>query len=877
MASGQTSEAGGRYGAYEVKRNLVRAPGAWLVEAEDDQGVRCILQLARCKPATDPEAKRDRKEYVEMIDAATQHLAKDRGIELLAHGSAEEKDGSLMLFWALPWPDGADTLGHAQVDHPKQLTDMAVALLAQTAERHERGRLTPTLTEQVLILRPEQRPLQVGLPIHLPPGWLTSDLPSPRLAPEERDRAEPRLSGDIWRVGRTLRALGAHLTDTPTTLKECLDRMDAESLDERYPDAQGALTALETLRTELSAEDDALDGPPLPSSSAVEKSDDGVIDEPPLPRREDRASREDRGDTQISIPRPMHGEVSGLEGLKNAPPIGKDGATVRVSLSEADRESLFGPESEQQTQLPTSRSRDLDQDTVINRPIPKAPSAAQSDDATLQDVSLSALVKEGGSGSMNRADPAKLPKAPPTRRTVWDKADAAVPPPTKPVGPKGTVVGVRLINDPSGLRGQNDPKLPSLLPPPEIVKPGSEPSVDRRTAEPSVRPAPTTPGPSGTVPMAPVSVPGGAGAPMLPGPAITPMAPGQVGHGPMVTPAGQVGLHGHPGYAAPVPPLSGPPAGPGDGSMIPGVSPMGPGIPMPGADPYAPAQRRAPGTGEIPRQKPRTKDVPVTHVQSGSGISVMLGLIIFVAGVTCAIAAQALLFPPEESKPQAAAAVTAQTIHPAGEVLLQASPADAVVVSEADGQILGKTPMRFLVPKDSSYPILITAKDHEPTRLILPERGRLRTDLVPLEDRPPCRIQLKTPQAERLSAVAANVKVSETYRIKGAAVLRSSSGRGAWLVRCPSLGGTTVVGLKARLRPSTHRLAILSPPGASIAIDGQAEGKVPYRGEIRGRFVLVRAETVRSGASERWIPLFAPTRLKMPTPRGQADAASSNP
>ena len=842
MSSDQANgEVDARYGPYRVVRELVRAPGAWLVEAREDNSERCIVQLARCKPATDPEAKRDRQDSVRVIEAATRHLASDPDIELLSHGATDETDGSLMLYWAMPWVDGADELGRARVDSPDQLITVAAGLLGRMELRHERGRLTPTLTEQVLVLKPDQSPTQVGLPLHLPPGWLTSDVPSLRLAPEERDRAEPRLIGDIWRVGRTLRALGAHLTDWPPDLTRIVDRLDAENLSERFPDARSALVQVEAMHSTIATSRAALEAAEGP---------------PPLPAHQDRA------DTMLN----MRGR-SGLDRaseslgpgapnpnsrrLREAPQAGKEAATIRVELSESERRRLFGPGDDAETALPMSRKEPYPE-TVIDQPVPK--DLRRDRDDTIHDATLASVRQEA---EMDQAGAARKKDAP-TRRTVWDKADAAVPPPTKPTGPKGTVVGVRLINEPTGLRPTNDPNIPEILPPPEIMTPGAEGSSDPRGTPPQGHAARPMPGAH--------QGPG----PMLPGPALV--------HNPMNHPMGGVpamgmgapGMHpghhgGHPGYGPPVPPVAPGPVVSPEGGMLPGVSPIGPsGVATP--PPAGPTDSAYP--------KPNLGGSASADIgesskgQSRTGLNIMIAIAAFVAGIAAAVAIQSyMLAQAPELDAKGKQAPRAQTIHPAGEILLQASPAEAIVISESDGQILGKTPMRFLVPQGRDYAVLIAAPGHEPTRLLLPQRGRLRTDLVPLDERPPCRVKLRTPTEETLEGVSADVKFDDLYTISSAAVLRSPSGAGAWLVRCPVLGGQPVTTLPPRPAPVTHRLSVLSPSGATISIDGEARGKVPFREDVKARFVRVKAETLRSGAAERWVPVFAPTRMKMPTPR----------
>lgn len=815
MSNGhRTSDLEGPYGAYQVVRGLVRAPGAWLTEGRDPGNLRCILQLARCKPATDPEAKRDRDEYVGLIATATQHLAADPDIELLDHSASHERDGSLMLYWAMPWVDGADHLGRTKIKSTDELANIAFALLETMSQRHDRGRLSPTLSDQVLIISRDRPPVQIGLPIHLPPGWLTSDVPAPRLAPEERERAEPRLSGDIWRVGRTLRALGAHLTNWPKDLSRVVDRMDAEKVGDRFSSAHSALLEIESLHQTLV---------PPPEDSGSSPSD---------AETEDHAAAPAVPSDDLDPPR--------IRRMLDGPPVGREAATVRVELTPSDRRHLFGPDDPDADGAFT--------ETIVDKPRPDLGTQRPSrpdPEATLQDVAVSSL------GPRPPVEPDKSPHKTEasTRRTVWDKADAVAPPPTKPTGPKGTVVGVRLINEPTGLRNTPDSNLPTILPPPQIVAPGPDLPADPRVSpEHSILPPPQTP----------TSIPGGptvaSPTPALPGPALqgpvlqSPVAPaaalaGAAAVGMTVPRSGALG--------SPIP------LGSQDGLRPPTASPVPPA-------PISTDAASAPYAGG-----PSKHGVQVAPESSfaRSATNVIVAIVFFAAGIGAALVGQSFVNAPDPEPERATAPKKLQIIQPAGEVLLQASPPDAVVVSEYDGQILGKTPLRFLVPDDVDYAVLVTAKGHEPTRLVLPDRGRLRTDLVPIAaERKPCRVMLRTPKSEKLTGVSEAVPYDDLYTVKGATVVRSPTGTGAWLVRCPGLGGATSRTLPLRERPVAHRLSILSPSGATISIDGEKKGQVPFLDTIRARFVRVKAETMVGGPVERWIPMFAPTRLKMPKP-----------
>ncbi|MEO1335340.1 MAG: hypothetical protein AAFV29_06835, partial [Myxococcota bacterium] len=473
--------------------------------------------------------------------------------------------------------------------------------------------------------------------------------------------------------------------------------------------------------------------------------------------------------------------------------------------------------------------------------------APDVDEATLQDVSLRTLAQSDS--AVETAQPISgRKKEAPTRRTVWDKADAVAPPPTKPVGPKGTVVGVRLINEPPGLRSGQSADMPAMLPPPQIISPATDRPTDLRP-EPGMLPPPQVPvNPSaGIGGPAPLSSPNMGRPQILPGPQMT--------AGPTSSPMsiGQAMPPTHrPGYAHP--PVTPPGVPTSDPHLLPGVSVVAP-----------TTGNRAPMSDiKTPLSRP---DIVSPTAASRTGSNILSALVFFGAGIAAAFAAQTYLLGPNAGPEMVPPPRTVQTIYPAGEILLQASPSNASVISEQDGRILGQTPMRFLVPADSNYAVLIAAKGHEPTRLVLPTRGRLRTDLVPLDDRPPCSVTVRGASKETLTGIGAEKQADDIYKITGATVLRSEAGNGAWLVRCPALGGHSKTNLPPRDAPTPMHLSVNAPSGATIFIDNEAKGTVPHRGKVKSGFVQVKAETLRKGSTERWIPLFAPTRLTMPNPR----------
>ncbi|MCK6546490.1 hypothetical protein L6R52_11620, partial [Myxococcota bacterium] len=235
-----------RLGPFDVVRVLSEAPGATIVEGRDPRGESRLLQVVRCRRATgfDDEAAVD--EYVQMVERATGHLASDPDVRVLGHEAVNAPDGQRILYWAMPWRDGAERIGGARelVELPGDLVPIATSLVERLLERHERGRLDPLLSEDLLIIRPSGGAVLAGVPIHLPPDGLADDTKGARFAPEERLRFEPTQTGDVWRLGQALRALSAHLSGVPAALRRIIDALAEDDVALRMVDLDRVLAEL---------------------------------------------------------------------------------------------------------------------------------------------------------------------------------------------------------------------------------------------------------------------------------------------------------------------------------------------------------------------------------------------------------------------------------------------------------------------------------------------------------------------------------------------------------------------------------------------------------------------------------------------------------
>jgi hypothetical protein len=939
MAQGPSQDdpsdaAAPRFGGYGWVRALVQAPGMILAEGRGELGEQALLQLVPLRPAADPEAAAAREDYVHMLARATALLNEAGEGAPFAHGFAPGPGGAGEAFWVLPWVEGAEAArpeGPA-VESADALAGAATALLERLRRRHEAGLLDPLLSPAALVLSGPGRLEVLGLPLHLPADGLDAALPPAPAAPEEV--GEPTPKGDLWRAGQALLAVARGVPGVPAGLQAILQRLAAPDPAQRYGAPEQALLELEALDTTLGAPSDlehlatlALDtdqpsgeasGESLPTApeDAVDEGED--LDDPdhepdtspefPSPISQERG-RSREPDTQ---PDPDPGEAA-----KAGPgPAGQDDrdlATVRVpfpkALKRQAEEELARerqgagpvnapsplPEGETQLDLRRPAARPLKgvafTQTVVDEY--RAGGVDRSAEATLQDVPLHQLEGADEFPTMDEVGPrreasawARARKDVPFDPTRTRSNQPRPPPAASPMGPRGTIVGVRLINDPTGLRASED--LPGMLPPPRMsdgapraegLSEGLELPEGRAlgasdSGSELFGPDPVGAGPEAYPPTDDLRLERAERAPPAAGPTARRPAWGE-------GPEGREGLPEIPVRPtipnAPLPPLKGPTPAPMSPAPLPSSS--GPGLlaaPPPSAPGYGrPTPPALTPALRAPQSAPPAPAAPVAgrrHLIPGA-----LGF--FMAGGLAAFALhylQSTRNAPvvlEGMEPAAPAPHLEYSVSPANEVLLQASPATAVVVGELDGRPMGKTPLRFLVPPSLEAAILVAADGHEPQRVTLPVRGRIRTDLVPLDKGAPCQLTLAMEDPMDLEGVAAEVTPGPKHGIPGAAVVRAKGRHGAWLVRCPRLGGADPHPLSRRPTIRAAKLSIIGPSNATVFVDDKEIGVTPISVEVQTGFRKVTVEKLSASSerTERWIPVLGDTKVRMPKPRGEGE------
>lgn len=216
------------------------------------------------------------------------------------------------------------------------------------------------------------------------------------------------------------------------------------------------------------------------------------------------------------------------------------------------------------------------------------------------------------------------------------------------------------------------------------------------------------------------------------------------------------------------------------------------------------------------------------------------------------------------------------SLNPWNDVFLETTPASAQIIAEHDGTHLGSSPVRILVPRGPETFVLITAPGFEPMRLPLPVRGRINVILTAVGDGNSCPVRVQAPGSSLEIVghpdIAPKTEHSHQYTIPGAVVFRSTEGHGAWLVRCDTFGGQRRHHFVSRRIAREVELNVQSPKTANIFFGDQEIGDAPIRHLRKAGFINVRATLTPQTPSgqpriiNRWIPALQDTIIQLPPP-----------
>ncbi len=920
--SGSNPEVLFHVGPYRVVRGLVRAPLAWVVEALDANDTQVLLQLIHCRALTSPGEREQRKHLEQRIVESTVALFDEPGISIQAHGHVDREDQSWIIYWALPWRDDAERLGRAHEDlHAlEQLFVTASALTERIARRHRDDRLDPLLTEQLVLIESRGAEL-IGVPIFLAEDWLANEMPSCRLAPEERPQQSPGRLGDIWRLGQTLLALSSHFNSLPDTFLTLLERMASSHPSQRPQSIEEVASALHQVRA-------GLDGPHKlrPATASAAADTDSLS-----PEDLARLMLDSMGDSSnTEAAQPMERAPSTHQGdpalfsnirRRKATFVGEDEVpdwafffdqegykffmtAVRDDLRERTIEFIFGtgmvriqqpdappqylglhhlaracfrsPQTEWRRKISTDFDMRIDSgdgdyvetidENISARRLPRAPS---------QEPIWSASPRKLR-GVEQGATEIELFVEPPDTRTIVHVHDAS--------GDEAVTLA-----DHDGLNIRHLRKaIPSSEAPTNL-------NIEKRFTRPTVKSMPAVRPPQVQAPVDPNAVAGYTAvgispqqpeiraqrpapqfpapntADLLPPPVHAPYAP-QEPYQQQYPPTEQRGLvpyrpppqahpqQGYPPQHPPVRALQPLPAPP-----VPQIGPgMQPGVqPRPSISTKSVEQELA---EELAAEMKPARSSPIRNALALCGVLLTVGLVAYLINLA--------------DKPPPLPEVESTLLTPSNEVLLRASPPGAIVVSERGGQILGTPPLRFLVPTGKTIAVLVSADGFEPQKLVLPERGLISTALRPLPAKTErCKLGFTGAIGTRLESVAGPIKINESLELKGAGVLRTvgdeSLGR-AWMVFCPQLGGQAQVELVPH-RIEKSELHILKPKGVFAYIDGQPAGQIPLKRTASASFTKIRAVGKQDKIITRWVPLEGEVEVVLPDPELSPDPLPAPP
>jgi len=308
----------------------------------------------------------------------------------------------------------------------------------------------------------------------------------------------------------------------------------------------------------------------------------------------------------------------------------------------------------------------------------------------------------------------------------------------------------------------------------------------------------------------------------------------------------------------------GQPPSPNHGRVVPG--PALPGSPPPdaggsAASPWGPP---APGAGSPSGHRAPEAPEENLELQVSGRTKLMMAIGLLVVGVFAFVGVE-VLAPDERSAEMMARRNVLQRMPAENDVELAVQPSSATIISERDGQILGRGLVRMMVGDDP--PVLLAhAPGHYPARIVLPHRGRMLIGLTKIAgDSEACLTRITVPPGVKLETMEGTRVDPDTVSFDVATVLRDGSGQGAWFIRCPPKERERKVVLPNRPPPQRVELEVEWPSGARVSVDGESQGTAPLSRTVRSGFVKVEAET-DAGTVRRWIPAFTDTAVELPAP-----------
>lgn len=874
-----------RVGPYEVVREVLRAPGAMLAEARDASGQPRLLQLTRFRGAQTDDDREKRQKHEKVLAQRTMELIGDADVIVHAHGGADAEDGERVLFWALPWSDAPFLVDRVKSEplSSNELIEIGVALAQRMAARHSSGRVDPLLSEHLLRAGEPGKPEVVGVPIAVDSEWMSPNMISARLAPEETSTQDRRPSGDVWRLGKLLSALAEHTRSLSAEAREAFAQLSDDDTQKRTPSAPVAVELLMKLNAIV---------PPAAASRS---------------RPDSTSSAERSVETAIVSAKRVVDPIETTETLRDAdPPANSDHPNNGHANSDhgyagnnghANDNNVFAgllpnPLESSSWEIPTlTPARDMAraEDTVKEMELVTAQARAMVADHTPAPISESEAITS--QSEPQTPSPIHLPSI------LVDRTDTAetgprllapsMPIVAHAIPTDGAVRALHvdsfsardtLVDAPLAVK-MPEPMMVEVLPPRIAIAPTEkvEPETPIPSAVPVLLPFEPTNNERAReiAPMKPVvvTVPaekksnGNGNHPVAS--AIASLDPLAASWAQPVLPAGESpwsevvqarGTHHRdrsdfPGFPDDVPvPARITLEKRATAFDMEDVSRSRAALPIPEIE-------TRPAYSEVP-----TSEIEVELAAALKGIDkkkvvfgVLVALVIF--GLFALLSRAG-----SKTETRDAAMITA-----ANEVTLDSDPPGATVVAEADGQILGKTPIRFLIAPGSDVAVYLVAPSREPLRLALPSRGGLTAKLSPI-DASDCVVSVTAPGAAELEGIDVDIGSNTERHVPGAAVVRAKaeqSVRGARLVLCPGLGGEKEQELRLERVSRPVAVRVTQPEGAAAYLNGDPIGPVPGIGRTATAFSRVRIDDQNGVSDERWVSTLSNIEVRMPPPRAK--------
>lgn len=827
----RVAQAGGLFqiGPYLVLEALTRAPGAWIVKAQNADGELFILQLTHCRAAEGEDAEVKRQYFEHTIQKATATLVDEPNLLVKAHGGADRADGTRVLFWALPWRPDAEHLRNP-LRHLESLThvlQLGISLSQRMARRHEQDRLEPALCEQLILVRKDGLGAElIGVPVFLRAEWLTPDMLPPRNAPEELlPGAQPQKTADLWRLGHTLDALCRPFEPLPAQLRALLDALTNADPAQRPRQATDVIVELEMFRQAL-ARGQIKHTPGAETVSAQKILPEDLLSDmllsslggyAPMPPELPTAPSREADPHRLPTERVQSSVLLEAIALSN-PSSGPGSEAITLDTS---RRSIAGPIYaativDDFDSLPEGTAPQTTQNAPQYPWAQDLPGGAE--DPTM-DTSLTApRVVEG------------LPASPPPKPQLVSKAERDTDLDIEPVRRLSSIVVTPVApnTQPSSQVASHPPGTPEVATLPETFELPTSPSRPRLEAD---SPSGATGGYEPiTNDLLPESQPTDRGA----------------------APAGPVDdqAETHP-LTQSVPPQ--------EAQIAPIEVPSA--LPSPSQEPEPAAPPAASEiAGDIPSSAPLNDSLLKAALPRRSPARWLLLPLLLLSAAGVYFLAQELsgrLAPPSDAP--AAAAVEA---HP---LKLTAEPAEVRIISETDGRTLGAPPMSLMIPQGVSAAVLLVARGHQPQRLVLPDRGQIGVALA-ARDEPghPCEIPVSA-EGTILEGVLTEIEKGDAITIPGAAIVKLKRGRAqsARLLRCPSPGGTAKVETLSPTPQPEVEIQVDQPEGAKLYIDGASAGRIPAKVKVEAGFHQLEVQSQNERRRRWWVPALVNVRIDL--------------